>query len=140
MMNRHDEAAGFAHEPSPTQRYAAYIAQALATPGGYLDIGRSGATLYFGDGWIAGCLPDQIKAEAIAAGLPVIDSRAIATSALLALVTRGPVIAVNRPADPPPWHALAYAPLPVVADAYRAAGAEVLNVERSGVAEEVRGE
>ena len=57
----------------PTREYEDYIARALATQGGHLSIGRGGATLYFERGWLSGCHEDRIKAEAIAAGLPVID-------------------------------------------------------------------
>lgn len=118
-------------EPARAGRYAGYIAQALATPGGHLDIGRGGATLHFGDAQLSGCLPDQIKAEAIAAGLPVIDSRGIAIEQVYALVPGGPMVAVNRAPDAQPWNALSFAPLAVVADAYRAAGAEVRNLKPS---------
>lgn len=120
-----------ASEPAPAGRYAGYIAQALATPGGHLDIGRGSATLHFGDGWLSGCLPDQIKAEAIAAGLPVIDSRDLAIEQVCGLVLAGPMVAVNRAPDAQPWNALSFAPLAVVADAYREAGAEVRNLEPS---------
>ncbi len=129
-----------ARDPAPSSpaletaragRYAGYIAQALATPGGHLDIGRGGATLHFGDGWLSGCLPDQIKTEAIAAGLPVIDSRDLAIEHVCGLVLGGPMVAVNRVPDAQPWTALSFAPLVVVADAYRAVGAEVRNLEPS---------
>ena len=62
---------------SPTREYEEYIARALATEGGHLSIGRGGATLYFERGWLSGCHEERIKAEAIAAGLPVIDSRSV---------------------------------------------------------------
>lgn len=120
-----------APEPARAGRYAGYIAQALATPGGYLDIGRGGATLHFGDARLSGCLPDQIKAEAIAAGLPVINSRDLAIEQVCGLVLAGPMVAVNRAPDAQPWTALSFAPLAVVADAYRAAGADVCNLEPS---------
>ena len=55
--------------------YDAYIARALATEGGHLSIGRGGATLHFERGRLSGCSEDAIKTAAIAAGLPVIDSR-----------------------------------------------------------------
>jgi hypothetical protein len=38
------------------------------------------------------------------------------------------MIAVGRDASPPPWRALSYAPLHVVAAAYHEAGAEVFNL------------
>jgi hypothetical protein len=40
------------------------------------------------------------------------------------------MIAVGEPPSPPPYHALSYAPLDIVAAAYRAAGAEVWNLDR----------
>lgn len=120
-----------APEPARAGRYAGYIAQALATPGGHLDIGRGGATLHFGDGWLAGCLSDQIKAEALAARLPVIDSRDLAIEQVCGLVLGGPMVSVSRAPDAQPWNALSCAPLAVVADTYRAAGAEVRNLEPS---------
>jgi len=48
------------------------------------------------------------------------------------LALRGPMIAVGKPADPPPWRALSYAPLAGVAEAYAHAGAEVRNVPGCG--------
>ncbi len=54
-----------------------YAECALATEGGHLAIGQGGATLYFDRGWLSGCIPDAIKAEAVDAGLPVIDSRGL---------------------------------------------------------------
>ena len=63
--------SGFAQ----TGEYDAYIARALATEGGHLSIGRGGATLHFERGRLSGCAEDAIKTAAIAAGLPVIDSR-----------------------------------------------------------------
>ncbi|HLK80440.1 MAG TPA: hypothetical protein VKT99_02950 [Xanthobacteraceae bacterium] len=44
------------------------------------------------------------------------------------LAVRGPMVAVGEEASPPPYHALSFAPLFVVAQAYRAAGAEVFNL------------
>ena len=113
---------------SPTCEYAEYIARALATQGGHLSIGRGGATLYFERGWLSGCHEEHIKAEAIAAGLPVIDSRSVPFDRLWDLAVRGPMVAVREPPSSPPYHAFAYAPLAVVLEAYRAAGAEVFNV------------
>lgn len=114
-----------AHTPS---EHAEYIARAFATPGGHLAIGWGGATWYFGDGWLSGCHPDEIKAACIAAGLPVIDSRGVPFEAVWDLAVRGPMVAVGRPPSPEPWDALSYAPLAVIAEAYRAAGAEVSNL------------
>ena len=111
----------------PTREYEEYIARALATQGGHLSIGRGGATLYFERGCLSGCHEDRIKAEAMAAGLPVIDSRLVPFNLVLDLAVRGPMVAVGEPPSPPPYHAFAYAPLAVVLEAYRAAGAEVFN-------------
>jgi len=36
--------------------------------------------------------------------------------------------AVGEDPSPPPYHALSYSPLAVLANAYRAAGAEVFNI------------
>jgi hypothetical protein len=113
---------------SPTREYAEYITRALATEGGHLSIGRGGATLYFERGWLSGCHEERIKAEAIAAGLPVIDSRSVPFDRVRDLAVRGPMVAVGEPPSPPPYHAFTYAPLAVVLEAYRAAGAEVFNV------------
>jgi len=118
--------------------YADYIARALATEGGHPKLGRGGATLYFEQARLSGCLEEQIKAEAIAAGLPVIDSRELAFEAAYDLAVRGPIIAVGEPPSPPPYHALSFAPLAVVAKAYRAAGAEVFNVPPSGAVTQER--
>jgi len=95
---------------------------------GHLSIGRGCATLYFERGWLSGCHEERIKAEAIAAGLPVIDSRAVPFDRVWDLAVRGPMVAVGEPPSRPPYHAFAYAPLAVVLEAYRAAGAEVFNV------------
>ncbi len=113
---------------SPTRQYEEYIARALATEGGHLSIGRGGATLYFERGWLSGCHEERIKAEAIAAGLPVIDNRSVAFDRVWGLAVRGPMVAVGEPPSSPPYHAFAYAPLAVVLEAYRAAGADVFNV------------
>jgi hypothetical protein len=63
-MNRNDPA-----------RYDADIQRALATRGGPLSIGRGGFALHFENVRLEGYDCDAIKAAAIAAGLPVIDSR-----------------------------------------------------------------
>ena len=114
-----------------TGEYDEYIAHALATEGGHLSIGRGGATLHFEHGWLSGCREDVVLAEAIAAGLPIIDSRWVPFDEVWALAVRGPMIAVGRPPSPPPYHALSYAPLDVVAEAYRAVGAAVYNLPKS---------
>lgn len=113
--------------------YSADIAKALATPGGHLSIGRGGWTLHYvneygGESRLSWYVADQIKAQAIAAGLPVIDSRGIAFDAVAKLAISGPMVAVGRKPDPSPWHALSYAPLIEVARAYAAAGGEVYNL------------
>ena len=110
-------------------RYGDYIREALATEGGHLAIGRGGFTLYFARGaYLSGHDCDTIKTACIAAGLPVIDSRALPFEVVCDLAVRGPMVAVGEPASPPPWGAFSYAPLAAVADAYRAAGAEVWNL------------
>ena len=53
------------------------------------------------------------------------------------LAVREPMVAVAEEASPPPYHALSFAPLRVVAQAYRAAGAEVFNLaDQAGPAPE----
>lgn len=105
------------------------IDQARDTEGGHLSIGRGGFSLCFGDGaTLSGYDPEPIKAACIGAGLPVIDSRPVPFDAVVRVAVHGPMIAVGRPASPPPWHGFAYAPLVDVARAYAEAGAEVFNV------------
>jgi hypothetical protein len=109
--------------------YGDYITRALQTEGGHLSLGRGGFILYFGRGArLSGYDCEHIKASCIAAGLPVIDSRMVAFEDVVHLAVRGPMVAVGEEASPPPYHALSFAPLPVVARAYRAAGAEVFNL------------
>ena len=109
--------------------YDEYIASALRTDGGHLSIGRGGFTLYYEHGArLSGYDCEQVKACCIAAGLPVIDSRLVAFEDVVRLAVRGPMAAVGEEASPPPYHALSYAPLAVLANAYRAAGAEVFNI------------
>jgi hypothetical protein len=111
------------------QRYGDYITSALQTKGGHLSIGRGGFTLQFGRGArLSGYDCESFKAGCIAAGLPVIDSRMVAFEDVVRLAVRGPMVAVGEEASPPPYHALSFAPLGVVAQAYRAAGAEVFNM------------
>jgi hypothetical protein len=113
-----------------TTEYDAYIARALATDGGHLSIGRGGFSLYFGRGaHLSGYDCETVKAACIAAGLPVIDSRMVEFATVARLAIQGPMIAVGEPPSAPPYHAFSYAPLAVVAAAYRAAGAEVRNLE-----------
>ena len=111
------------------QDYSEYITNALQTEGGHLSVGRGGFILWFGRGArLSGYDCEHIKASCIAAGLPVIDSRIVAFEDVVYLTVRGPMVAVGEEASPPPYHALSFAPLRVVAQAYRAAGAEVFNL------------
>jgi hypothetical protein len=52
----------------------------------------------------------------------------VAFEDVVRLAVHGPMVAVGEEASPPPYHALSFAPLGVVAQAYRAAGAEVFNI------------
>ena len=123
-MTNHSS-AGFSYRP--------YIESALATPGGHLSIGRGGFTLYYGEGArLSGYDLETVKAECIAAGLPVIDSLGVPFDAVLHLAVAGPMIAVGRDPDPAPWHALSFASLSAVAAAYAANGAEVWNLPGIG--------
>jgi|SRR5579871_1394357 len=117
----------------PTLRdYGDYIASALRTEGGHLSIGRGGFTLYYARGaHLGGYDCDEVKACCIAAGLAVIDSRMVAFEDVVRLAVRGPMPAVGEEASLPPYHALSYAPLAVIAQSYAAAGAEVFNIARS---------
>jgi hypothetical protein len=109
--------------------YGGYIASALKTEGGHLSLGRGGFVVYFEHGSrLSGYDCDHIKACCIEAGLPVIDSRMVDFDEVVRLSVKGPMVAVGGNADPPPWHALSFAPLHVVANAYRKAGAEVFNL------------
>ncbi len=112
------------------------ISEALQTPGGHLSIGRGGYTLYFnGSSRLQGYDCDQMKEACIASGLPVIDSRTVPFDAVWDLAVKGPMVAVGRAADVAPWGAFSSAPLQAVADAYRAAGAEVFNLHEERVLE-----
>ncbi|MBA3942911.1 MAG: hypothetical protein C0520_17055 [Sphingopyxis sp.] len=116
-----------------TDNYGETIAKALATQGGHLFIGRGGFSLHYETGWLSGgydCEP--VKAAPIAAGLPGIDSRKVNVGKVADLALRGPMIAVGKPPDPPPWRALSYAPLAAGAEAYARAGADVLNMPGCG--------
>ena len=104
------------------------IKQALETPGGHLSIGEYGATLHYGDCRCSGFNGDEIKAQAIAAGLPVIDTRGMPRDAMTRLAIAAPLIAVNRQPDELPWDGISHARLDLVAEAYRRAGADVSNV------------
>ena len=112
----------------PAGEYGEVIARALATEGGHLAVGRGGYTIWFARGSRqSGYDCETVKAAAIAAGLPVIDSRTVSFDVVARLAISGPMIAVGEPASPPPYGAFAYAPLAYVAQAYREAGAEVFN-------------
>jgi hypothetical protein len=52
----------------------------------------------------------------------------VAFEDVVRLAVRGPMVAVGEEASAPPYHAFSFAPLFVVAQAYRAAGAEVFNI------------
>ncbi|ARN83923.1 hypothetical protein [Methylocystis bryophila] len=117
------------------RNYGDANARALATQGGHLFIGRGGFSLHYENGWLSGYDCETVKAAAIAAGLPVIDSRKVDLGKVAELAIRGPMIVVDRPADPPPWHALSYAPLVAVAEAYARAGADVRNLLVCGARE-----
>lgn len=117
----------YAQAQATTQ--AGYVRQALAVEGGHLFIGHNGAILYFAPGArVSGFPCEAIKAACLAAGLPVIDCRAVPFRQLYAVVVEGPMTAVGKPPDPRPWHSLSDAPLAHVAGLYHAAGAEVFNM------------
>ncbi|WP_246524198.1 hypothetical protein [Neoroseomonas eburnea] len=125
MTRRHNASAPVV-APEEEERYGRYIHEALITEGGHLAIGRGGFTLYIARGaYLSGHDCETIKTACLAAGLPVIDSRGLAFDVVCDLAVRGPMVAVGEPASAPPWGAFSYAPLAAVADAYRAAGAEV---------------
>lgn len=116
--------------------YSDAIARALRTEGGHLFIGRGGFSLNYANGYLSGYDCEAVKERAIAAGLPVIDSRRVTFERVAKLAIEGPMIAVARAPDPAPWNALSYAPLIDVAKAYAAAGAEVHNLPLSMAAVE----
>lgn len=112
-----------------TPDYSADIDAALATQGGHLSIGRGGFTLHYRNGaTLSGYGCEAIKAQCIAAGLPVIDSRCVAFDVVARLTLAGPLVAVGREPEPAPWHGLSSAPLHAVAARYAAAGAEIWNI------------
>lgn len=118
---------------------SADIAKALATPGGHLKIGRGGFSLRYlnehgGRSSLSGYDCDAVKQQAIAAGLPVIDSRCVDFDKVARLAISGPMICVGAAPDPEPWGAFSYAPLVAVARAYAAAGAEVYNLDLDAAA------
>jgi hypothetical protein len=110
--------------------YAAYIARALATEGGHLAIGRGGFTLWFGPGaTFSGYDIEPMKNACIKVGLPVIDSRMVDFGVVARLAINGPLVAVGQAPDEPPYHAFSNAPLAVVAQSYREAGALMWNLD-----------
>lgn len=118
---------------STTSHYQPYIDQALATEGGHLSIGRGGFGLHFGQGArLSGYDIETIRAECIAAGLPVIDSLSVGFGHVADISIRGPMVAVGRDPDPQPWGALSFAPLQHVAAAYAAVGARIWNIPDIG--------
>jgi hypothetical protein len=109
--------------------YGEYIESALRTDGGHLSIGRGGFTLYYARGArLSGYDCEEVKTCCISAGVPVIDSRTAPFEDVVRLAVRGPMVAVGEEVSPPPHHALSYASLTVIAEAYRAAGAELFNI------------
>lgn len=89
----------------PKPDYSADIASALASEGGHLSVGLGGFTLHYRCGvTLSGYDCDAIKAQSIAARLPVIDSRLVELGAALQLAVNGPLVAVGREPDPAPWH------------------------------------
>jgi ParB family chromosome partitioning protein len=101
--------------------------QALFAPTAAISpLAAAASRLYYARGArLSGYDCDEIKACCIAAGLPVIDSRKAAFEDVVHLAIRGPMVAVGEEASPPPYHALSYAPLAAIAEAYAAVGAEV---------------
>ena len=106
----------------------ALIDRALTSEGGHLGIGHAGFHLEWKGGSLSGYRCDEMKEACIGRGLPVIDNRNVPYGALARIVISGPMVAVGGPAEPPPWHALSYAPLAVVAAACRAVGADIHNI------------
>ncbi len=105
------------------------IGRALQTEGGHLSIGCGGFALHFDRGaTLSGYDCDPIKVTCIARGLPVIGSRKVAFDAVFQLSVRGPLIAVGYTPDLAPRHVFTGAPLQVMAESYRAAGAEVFSL------------
>lgn len=105
------------------------IARALLTRGGHLSIGRGGYTLHYDNSRLSGYNCDEMKAEAIAAGLPVIDTRHVPFAIVAKMAVHGPMIAVNQTPDAGPWYGFSSAPLAAVATAYRQVGADVHNID-----------
>ena len=71
---------------------------------------------------------ERVKACCVVAGLPVIDNGMVAFEDVVRLAVSRPMPAVGEASNSLPYHALSDVPLSVLANAYRAAGAEVFNV------------
>jgi hypothetical protein len=117
-------------DDSAQSYYDKYIASALRTDGGHLAIGRGGFILWYAAGArLSSYDCERIRACCTAARLPLIDSRLVPFEEVVRLAVRGPMVAVGENLSPPPYHSLSYAPLVEVASAYRAAAAEVFNID-----------
>jgi len=111
------------------QDYGQYITSALQTEGGHLSIGRGGFILWFGrgarlsgyDASISRRTASRLARRSSTAGWS--PSKISCASLSVDRWRRS----VRRRARRP-YHALSFAPLCVVAQAYRAAGAEVFNL------------
>lgn len=96
-------------QPKSTPDYSVDIAGALAMPSGHLSIGRGGFTLHYRNGaMLSGYGCEAIKAQCIAAGLPVTDSRCVPFDVVVQLTLVGPLVAVGREPALAPWHGLFY--------------------------------
>lgn len=105
------------------------IAQAKATTGGHLSVGRGGFTLHIGDGHtLSGYGIDEMKQLCIDAGLPVIDSRPVPFDVVAELAISGPMVAVGAEPRVVLSRAFSYVTLEEWAASYRAAGAEIHNM------------
>jgi hypothetical protein len=111
--------------------YDGYIARALAVGCSHLAIGRGGFTLRFGRGVsLSGYEIEPIKSAGIAAGLPGIHSNMVDFGIVARLAINGPLVAVGELPGSPSYGPFSYAPLAVVAESYRPAGAMVWNLAR----------
>jgi len=109
------------------------IGNALATEGGHLFVHDRGYTLHLeGGATLGGFRIEAFKAACVAAGLPVIDTRTLDPVTAFRLAARTPMVAIARPANPPPWTGTTWAPLRDAARLFRAGGAEVLNLDLDG--------
>ena len=102
----------------------------LQVPSGPREaIARWAAAVYCGRAArLSDCDCEQIEGRCIAAGLPVIDNPGGGVRRRRAARYQGPMVAVGEEASPPAYHALCFAPLDVVAQAHRVAGAAVFNL------------